>query len=488
MDDTKLEVLEAQGKEFKFESETNELGVEVRGIERVLPEDRHHTRVWENFTMWCSSNMCMSTLTTGALGVTIYGTSLAEAVAVVVVTNAICCCVTAWFSTFGPRLGMRQFIVTRYSFGWYPTKFVAVLNAIACIGWSVVNAIASGLILESISGGKLPAYGGILILAFLTIVIGIFGYKWVHLYNRFSFIPLTVIFLIVLWQASPYIVNVPNTNQDSFARAGAVMSYIASVVGFAAGWFSFVADYNCNMPVDTNLYQVFFFTFAGLYFPMVLLEIIGLLVGTTISFSQKYADAFAAADTPGVVSEILKPLGGFGTFCMVLLAMSSIATNIPNDYSFGLTMQVLGPRFFMKIKRYWWTLAGSALYVVLACIGAHSFSQTLSNFLLAMGYWGTIYATIVLTEDLLFRRMQYDVHAWNSPEKLPHGIAAACAFVAGAIGAIMGMAQVWFVGPVAAKFGPLGGDLGCELGVVLAFTVYAIARPLEERFTRSFRH
>ncbi|KAJ3339176.1 hypothetical protein HDU93_008562 [Gonapodya sp. JEL0774] len=371
---------------------------------------------------------------------------------------------------------MRQFIVTRYSFGWYPTKLVALLNAIAATGWSTVNAIAAGLLLESISGGKLPSWAGIIIISFLTIVIGVVGYKW---YERFAFLPLMIVFLILLWKASPDITNVPNLNEDRLAYAGSILSYIAAIIGFAAGWFSFVADYNCNMPEDTNLYKVFFYTFSGLYFPMVLLEIIGLLVASTISSSQLYAEAFATADTPGVVTEILKPLGGFGTFCVVLLALSSIATNIPNDYSLGLCMQVLGPSSFARVKRYWWTLGGSIVYVLLACFGAKSFSSSLSNFLLVMGYWGSIYATIVLTEDLLFRRMRYDVDAWNSPEKLPHGIAAACAFVAGAVGAVMGMAQVWFIGPIAAKFGPFGGDLGCELGVVLAFTVYVIARPLE---------
>lgn len=49
---------------------------------------------------------------------------------------------------------------------------------------------------------------------------------------------------------------------------------------------------------------------------------------------------------------------------------------------------------------------------------------------------------------------------------------------------IIGMSQVWYVGPVALKAGeaPYGGDVGFELGFAFAFTSYAIVRRFELKY------
>lgn len=44
--------------------------------------------------------------------------------------------VVAFFSTFGPKTGMRQLTLTRFSFGYYTVMIPVVLNALACIGTS----------------------------------------------------------------------------------------------------------------------------------------------------------------------------------------------------------------------------------------------------------------------------------------------------------------------------------------------------------------
>ena len=47
----------------------------------------------------------------------------------------------------------------------------------------------------------------------------------------------------------------------------------------------------------------------------------------------------------------------------------------------------------------------------------------------------------------------------------------------------MGMAQVWYMGPVSKKFGPYGGDVGFFMTGAIVAVVYPIARHLELRFT-----
>lgn len=78
----------------------------------------------------------------------------------------------------------------------------------------------------------------------------------------------------------------------------------------------------------------------------------------------------------------------------------------------------------------------------------------------------------------------YNPALYDQPSKLPPGIAAIFAFCCGIAGMVVGMSQVWFVGPVALKAGeaPYGGDVGFELGFLFAFVSYAVARRFELKF------
>lgn len=48
----------------------------------------------------------------------------------------------------------------------------------------------------------------------------------------------------------------------------------------------------------------------------------------------------------------------------------------------------------------------------------------------------------------------------------------------------MGMAQVWFIGPIGKKIGDpaYGGDIGFELAFMFAGITYCILRPFEKRY------
>ncbi len=67
--------------------------------------------------------------------------------------------------------------------------------------------------------------------------------------------------------------------------------------------------------------------------------------------------------------------------------------------------------------------------------------------------------------------------------KLPPGIAAVAAFCFGVMGAVLGMAQVWFTGPIGKLCGTdYGGDVGFELAFGFAATSYCAMRYVEKRF------
>jgi purine-cytosine permease-like protein len=165
----------------------------------------------------------------------------------------------------------------------------------------------------------------------------------------------------------------------------------------------------------------------------------------------------------------------------------------PNTYSAALSIQALHTSF-ARVPRAVWTFVVFVIYVIAGVAGREHFSEILSNFLSILGYWIAFFVAILLEEHFIFRRPGgtlggYDLTAYNDASRLPVGIAGIFAMCAGVAGAVVGMAEVWYTGPIAKHIGPFGGDLvrlfilrsGCPLlttapqGFELAFLFAAIA-------------
>lgn len=107
-------------------------------------------------------------------------------------------------------------------------------------------------------------------------------------------------------------------------------------------------------------------------------------------------------------------------------------------------------RNFERIPRVVWNTISVVIYTVCAIAGRAALATIFTNFLALMGYWVCIWIAIVLEEHLIFRRylgLGWDWEIWNDRHKLPLGIAALIAFLVGWAGAILCMAQVWYIGP-----------------------------------------
>ena len=452
-----------------------EQGLETHGIERVSPTTRTHVRIFDNFTMWLSANLVISTVGLGALAVPIFGLGFWDSVAVIIIFNVLGVLPVAFFSTLGPKLGLRQMTISRFSFGWVGGIIMALFNVGACIGWSVVNVIIGGQLIAALSGGIVPSWAGILILAVLTTLVSIYGYRYVHRYERWAWIPMAIIFAIMFFVGAPHFSFVASSNTTAAAEIAGILSFGGAVFGFATGWSSYAADYNVNQPEETPASRVFWLTFLGVFIPCLLLETLGMAF-TTYS---PWATTFANGLVGDLLAAVVKPLGGFGTLILALLALSVVANNIPNDYSLGLSVQVFG-RPFQRVKRYVWTLIGAVLYVLIALPASANFAHTLTDFLLIIAYWLGPWSIILILEHFVFRHGHYNVNDWNTPSRLPIGWAAIVSMVFGLVGVLLGAAQVYYVGPIAKLVNPpFGMDVGFELGLIFAGIAYLILRRIE---------
>lgn len=444
--------------------------IEARGIERVSPEEREHVHIFDNFTLWLSANLVISTVALGSLAINVFKLGFWDGLAAIAIFNALGVLPVAFFSTLGPKLGLRQMTISRFSFGWVGAKIMAMFNVAACIGWSAVNAIFGGQLLFAVSNGLAPSWVGILIVAGLTTWVSRYGYKYVHRYERYAWIPMLFIFSSIFFVSAPKFQAVA-PSVTGVAQLASFVSFGGAIYGFSTGWSSFAADYNVNQPEDTPAKRVFWLTFLGIFIPCVLLETLGLALTTVPAFKGKGGgELFAAAVTP---------MGLFGALMLVFLALSLVANNIPNDYSLALSMQLLGRRF-QRIDRAVWTIIGSVVYVAIALPAADRFDRTLESFLLLMGYWLGPWSIILVLEHIVFRQGQYNVENWNNPNELPRGWAALTSMAIGLVGVYLGAAQENFIGAIAKLVNPpYGMDVGFEFGVFFAGLAYFFLRRIE---------
>jgi purine-cytosine permease-like protein len=185
------------------------------------------------------------------------------------------------------------------------------------------------------------------------------------------------------------------------SETGSVLSFAASVFGFATGWTSYAADYTVYQPANTSRTKVFLWTFAGLMFPLCFTEMLGAAV-----VSASYTNAtIAATDTNMgalLANVLIPPLGGFGKFCLVILALSIIANNCPNIYSVTFSLQIIS-HYTQMVPRFIWTFIGTLIYCAIAIPGYSHFAQILEDFMLL----------IVSSLILHYNRTQANSHCYR---------------------------------------------------------------------------
>ncbi|KAH8834778.1 permease for cytosine/purines, uracil, thiamine, allantoin-domain-containing protein [Flagelloscypha sp. PMI_526] len=464
-------------------------GVEARGIERVQPDERIQSSPMPVFWMWLAANLTISTFSLGTLGFSIFQLGLRESVLVILLFNLLTTIPVAYFSTWGPKLGLRQLTISRFSFGYITSLLPVILNCIACIGWSVVNSIVGGQTLRAVSSShQIPMWAAILVIAIGTIIVSFTGYKFVHLYEKWSWVPVFIIFCIYAGEIGKYV------TVGDWDAGGDIEAGICPLVWSYNRWIRLRLEFT-SLPITActflKIWRAGRFSggpiSAGLNLPLILVESLGAAAMHTFAQKTTWEEAYNTLGVGGLLGVPLTgTMHGFGSFLMVILALSIIANNIPNIYSLSVTFQNIHP-FCQAIPRIFVVIIGSVVYIVLAIVGASHFEEWLDTLLVILSYWLAIFITILVEEHLIFRGANwanYEPNDYNNFRKLPLGVASFFALAFGVMGAVLGMAQLWYVGVIGGKIGlpQFGGDIGFELAFAFTAVTFPPLRYLEKRY------
>lgn len=232
---------------------------------------------------------------------------------------------------------------------------------------------------------------------------------------------------------------------------------------------------------------------------------LGAAMGTTTPQVPTWAAAYDALGVGGILVAMLTPVAGlaFGRFVAVVLAFTLLGNMAATTYSITLNLQMLAATFsttpdttdtttttntcslpsnlLHRIPRALFALVITAIVIPVGIRAAASgFFASLENFVALIGYWSASFVAVVVAEHLVFRGgdcASYDLAAWDASSELPPGVAAVAAAVLSYGLVVPGMAQVWYVGPIAETT----GDIGLELALVVGAVLYVPLRALEKR-------
>jgi NCS1 nucleoside transporter family len=478
----------AMGYIKSFEKTLIRYNMEARGIQRVMPEDRHSLSqlgFGQIGILWFSVNLAANNITLGMLGPAVFHLSFLDASLCGVFGMLVGCLPVAYVATFGPRSGNRTMVFARYSMGWYPAKIIVILNIIVLLGYSLLDAVVAGQIISAVSGSdNLSVVVGIVIVAVITWVITTFGYTVFHLYERYAWVPQIIVVSILAGVAGPKfdLTTNPAEGEDLLTIKGNRLSFFSLCLAAAITYSGGAADLFVYYPEYAPRRKVFIVTLAGLSASFTYAFIVGIGLGSGITLNQAWSDSYNVSQGALIV-EGFRPLGAFGSFCSVLTGLGLVGNIIFPVYAAGVDFQILATKF-EKIPRVIWNSLGVIIFTVCAIAGRANLAEIFTNFLALMGYWVSIWVAIILEEHLIFRKWRglgWNWDAWDDHRKLPVGLAALVAFIVGWVGSILSMAQVWYIGPIAAQVGEYGGDMGNYVGFAWAGIVFPGLRWLELR-------
>ncbi|KAJ5669326.1 hypothetical protein N7462_010396 [Penicillium macrosclerotiorum] len=461
---------------------SEKLSIEESGIERVTDDERQErtTRFWNAATFWFSANMAVATLNIGALG-GYFGLGFWDCFLIILIVNIMSDILPAWTATFGLS-GLRMTTFSRYSFGYWGNMLVVFFSMIATTGWNAINSISGASVLNALSNGKCPTWAGVIVICTSVWIICVLGITWIHQLDAFLWIPPLVVWCVAAGTGASSFTQEAPKQLDGANKAAAVLAYMASIFSFSVSWVNCAADYNVRMAPKTPRWKIFSATYVGIFVPTVLVQSLGAALYSGTITNEAWKVEYESSSVGGLLKMALEPAGGFGKFLMVIAALSAIPNNIPNNYSFALHAQNLGP-WAIRVPRVMLVTFGFIAAVIIGCCAALYFDDTLQTLLSVIGYWTVIHITIVMEEHFIFRHgwKGYDFDAWNNPAGLPFGWAAIGAFVFGFLGAALGMKVAWYTGPIAVLIGKGGANIGHEMTFIFSGLTFPMFRYIEKR-------
>jgi NCS1 nucleoside transporter family len=432
--------------------------VEPGGAE-FIPLSERHGKPLQLFWTWTSPNLEFATVFVGVLGVAAFGLSFWQAALAILIGTAGGALAQGVLSARGPAHGVPQMVLSRLGFGYWGNVLPAGLNSVtAGIGWFAVNSVSGTFALNTLL--HWPKIICLIIIVALQIVIAFFGYNLVHVFERYAFPALAVIFVV----ATIVILGKSHPGAAHHTIPGGFLLTTGAVFGYAAGWNPYAADYSRYFPPSVSRAAVGWWSALGVFLSCVVLEVAGAASATAASANASLGDPTGTftGHLPTVLADLT----------LLAIALGAICANVLNIYSGAMSFVAMGIKLPLALRRAIVALAFGVIGFIVALTGLHDAGARYTNFLLIIAYWIAPWLAVVFCDQFLRRardplateRLLFDTkHTdWAGPVAMIVGVGLSVWLFSN---------QSEYTGPIPHHIGSVG-DITFEVGFVITAVVY----------------
>jgi nucleobase:cation symporter-1, NCS1 family len=431
--------------------------VENRHIDHI-PAAARHGKPWHQLVFWFGANVNVFNVVLGGVCVSI-GLTFWWALAAITIGTLIGALLIALHATQGPRLGVPQSIQSRGQFGFYGAAFMFPAVLLLNVGFIAAELVIQA---ESMTGvtAALSMPEWILILAVPSVVIGVFGYRWIHRVMQATAIIVGVSLVVMFIEGLQH--SLP-ASETTLARpsAGLFLAGVALLVIDMLSFGPFVSDYTRYLPARTKGQRLFWAIYTG----NILATVGSCAIG---AYLAALLPSLAPVAAVGKIS---------GKWALIIMALSLVNANTFNAYT-GSFQAISFASMWRRFKAESVTvrlvpfLCVMAVGVVVACFGYQQFVSNLSNFLGGLLVLFIPWSAVNLADYFLVRHGSYDVASFFTA-----GGAYGRFAWRGLLAYVIGLAAEWpfvsqpdYTGPLVKPLG--GADISWLVGWFAAAIVY----------------
>src|SRR3954451_9397088 len=168
--------------------------LEPGGIE-AIPLARRHGSPWQLLATWTAPNLEFATVFVGVIAVAFFGLGFWQAMAALILGNALGSITQGILSTWGPRSGLAQMVLGRTAFGYWGNILPSALNTVmAGLGWFATNSVSGAFAFTTLTG--LPFWLSLLVIVVVQVAVAFIGHDLVQSFERYATVVLGIIFLL----------------------------------------------------------------------------------------------------------------------------------------------------------------------------------------------------------------------------------------------------------------------------------------------------
>lgn len=434
--------------------------IETGGIE-AISLDRRHGSPWQLFATWSAPNLEFATVFVGVIAVAFFGLGFWEALLAIVVGAAAGSLTQGLLTTWGPREGLAQMVLSRTAFGYRGNILPAALNTVlAGVGWFAVNSISGAFALATLTGMPKPV--ALVIIVAIILIVAFIGHDFVQVFERYATYILGAIFLVaIIYVFAASHVNAP-VKGGGFSFAGFTLA-AGAVFGYVAGWNPYSADYSRYLPATTRRRTVGLAAGLGMFISCTVLMAAGAAAATIVGFNPDSPTDSFTSPMPDVVRSLT----------LVAIAVGAIAANTLNIYSGAMSFLAAGAKIPFALRRAIVAVSFGVIGFIIALSVLADAGHNYENFLLVIAYWVAPWLGVVLVDRFL--RRGTDISALITEKAKYRNASGVIAFVVGLIVSVGLFANQQVFTGVVAKALPDVGDLTAIVGLLVSGIVYFVA-------------